>query len=159
MTETTPDTSQDDGTEFAEFQAFQAWRARHGASVPASADPTPVPVFPEPTPVLNPAANQPDPGVERGQLETAIRSGQIDPTLLESLLARLNDLEKQVENQKNQAADPDAPEGGTPVPHHLHLADGTVVTDHPGVATHYAGPDGIVKRVVTAYPVTPSNPV
>jgi hypothetical protein len=135
--------------DLAEFQAFQAWKARHGAAIESP--------LPQPTPILNPPAGQSDPGVERGQLETAIRSGQIDPALLQSLLKRLDDLESAAKNQN--AANPDAPEGGAPVPHHLHLADGTVVTDHPGLATHYAGPDGVLTRVVSAFPVTPTNPV
>lgn len=28
--------------------------------------------------------------------------------------------------------------GGEPVPHHLHLVDGRVIPNHPGIGTHYS---------------------
>jgi hypothetical protein len=142
--EQTVKTAPPDG--YAEYQQFLQWKAMQ-AEHPIEDAPPP------PTPILNPAEHQQDVSVEAGQLQTAIRSGQIDPTMLEKLLKRLDDLEGQVAAQRAAEAQSGGvgPEGGAPVPHHLHLTDGTVITDHPGLATHYAKPDGRIVRVLHAF--------
>lgn len=78
---------------------------------------------------------------------------------LEDLIARLNSLEQQNNQLKAQIANPEqviASGGGDPVPHTLFLADGSVVKNHGGLATHYSttNPDGTenVQQVIAAYP-------
>lgn len=55
------------------------------------------------------------------------------------------------------------PQGGPPVPHHLHLADGRVISGHDGIGTHYSEtlPDGrsISTRIVAYYPAEIVDPV
>lgn len=141
-TESTVKTAPPDG--YAEYQQFLQWKAQQAAQ--------PVADTVTPTPVLNPAEHQDNASVELGELQTAIRSGQINDALLTKLLQRLDDLEGQVAAQRaNESGGVGGPEGGLPVPHHLHLTDGTVITDHPGLATHYAKPDGRIVRVLHAF--------
>jgi hypothetical protein len=44
-------------------------------------------------------------------------------------------------------------QSGPPIPHHLHLEDGTILKAFEGVATHIANLDGTISRVVNAFPV------
>lgn len=130
---------------YAEYQQFLQWKAAQAQ------EPVPQDELPPPDPILTPEQNQQDISVEKGQIDTAIRSGQISEDQLARLLARLDDLEKQVADNRVTDQAGDGIEGGAPVPHHLHLSDGTVITDHPGIVTHYATPDGLVRRVVNAF--------
>lgn len=75
-----------------------------------------------------------------------------------NLYAQIADLKKQGAagiGQIAQAVASDFVQGGEPVPHNLHLDDGSVVKNFAGVATHVANSDGSVRRVVAAYPVNP----
>jgi hypothetical protein len=90
--------------------------------------------------------------------EDAVKAGvaKVEDELpsVHDMLAHIRNLEAQIQQLKagpvNQVTDALA-SGGEPVPHDLHLQDGTVIAGHPGLATHYD--DGTsVKRVVAAYP-------
>lgn len=141
--ERTTKTAPPDG--YAEYQQFLQWKAQQAQAEAQDA-------YPPPTPVLAPAEHQDNASVELGELQTAIRSGQINDALLSKLLQRLDDLEGQVAAQRaNDSVGVGGPDGGAPVPHHLHLIDGTVITDHPGLATHVAKPDGRIVRVLHAF--------
>lgn len=54
------------------------------------------------------------------------------------------------------------PQGGPPVPHHLHLADGRVIAGHDGIGTHYSEtlPNGnsLTTRIVAYYPAETVDP-
>lgn len=80
-------------------------------------------------------------------------------TDLASLVARLNSLEQQNAQLLQQIQNPEqviASGGGDPVPHTLFLADGSVVKNHGGIATHYTttNADGTenIQKVTAAYP-------
>jgi hypothetical protein len=134
---------------YAEYQQFLQWKAQQDA---AANQPEPQDAIPAPSPVLNPEPNQADPSVERGELETAIRSGNLPPGTLERLLKRLDDVEGQLAAYRaGQTSDATGPEGGAPIPYHLHLADGTIIQNHDGLATHIAHPDGRIQRVLHAF--------
>lgn len=47
--------------------------------------------------------------------------------------------------------------GGAPVLHHLHLADGRVITNHEGIGTHYSDENGVT-RVVSHFPANEPDP-
>lgn len=77
-----------------------------------------------------------------------------------NLYAQITELKKQGAagiGQIAQAVASDFVQGGEPVPHNLHLDDGSVVSGFKGVATHIANADGSVRRVVAAYPVNPTT--
>lgn len=76
-----------------------------------------------------------------------------------SLLARLSSLEQQNAQLQAQAANPSqeiSAGSGEPVPHNLFLSDGSVITNHAGLATQISttNADGseTVRKVVAAYP-------
>lgn len=85
-----------------------------------------------------------------------------------NLYAQIEDLKKQGQaglSQLGQAVQADFAQGGEPVAHNLHLDDGSIVQNFPGVATHYtettpatSTSDAVTttKRVVAAYPVNPT---
>lgn len=84
--------------------------------------------------------------------------------LVETLTSQLKALQAQVDSLKTQgAANQTTVIGGQgePVLHTLFLEDGTVVQNHPGIATHYSVTNpatatsdatDTVKRVIAAYP-------
>lgn len=47
-------------------------------------------------------------------------------------------------------------DGGEPIPHHVHLEDGRVITYHGGLGTHYSDENGVY-RIVAAYPAPKSE--
>ena len=142
--------SQTEQDDWAEFQAYKAWKSRQSAQPEPESEPEDE--VPAPSPVLNPDEHQADISVEKGELETAIRSGQLPPGALERLLKRLDDVEGELARYRaGQSSDATGPDGGAPVPHHLHLVDGTVITNHPGLATHVAHEDGRIVRVLHAF--------
>ena len=85
-----------------------------------------------------------------------------------NLYAQINELKKQGQaglSQIAQSVASDFAQGGDPVPHNLHLDDGTVIQNFPGLASHYtettpatATSDAVTttRRVVAAYPVNPT---
>lgn len=78
----------------------------------------------------------------------------------QELIQIINNLRAEVDNLKKNpgAAVADIADafaqGGEPVPHNLHLDDGAVIANFPGLATHYADENG-TRKVVAAYPVSP----
>lgn len=89
---------------------------------------------------------------------------------VQNLYAQIGELKKQGQaglSQIAQTAAVDFAQGGEPVPHNLHLDDGSVVKNFPGIATHYtevvpatATSDATetTRRVIAAYPVNPTTP-
>lgn len=70
---------------------------------------------------------------------------------------RLGALEAQLKEAKRGsgggvANDDPGGGGGEPVPHHIHLEDGRVISGHGGLGTHYSDESGVFK-IVAAYPV------
>lgn len=101
---------------------------------------------------------------------TDVGSGDVQDALpsTEDLLSTIKNLYSEIEALKTQGAaafgklagnvQTDFAQGGEPVSHTLHLADGTVVQAHGGLATHVSTADGKVVRVIAAYP-TVETPV
>lgn len=87
-----------------------------------------------------------------------------------NLYAQITELKKQGQAGLSQIAQnvaADFAQGGEPVPHNLHLDDGTVIQNYPGLGTHYtettpatSTSDAVTttRRVVAAYPVNPITP-
>jgi hypothetical protein len=51
--------------------------------------------------------------------------------------------------------------GGEPIPHHLHLVDGRVIPNHPGIGTHYSevvNGKSVVTRIKEHYPANEVDP-
>jgi hypothetical protein len=103
---------------------------------------------------------------------TTDADGVEDSVSFEDLMDVIKNLRSEVSSLKRQAASAgsnliqnaqiDFAQGGEPVPHNLHLDDGTVIKNFPGVATHYteetpatatSDATSTVKRVIAAYPV------
>lgn len=86
---------------------------------------------------------------------------RIDADEIHSILAALKEENNALKRRlKTKDYDDDAPvnaHGGEPVPHHLHLTDGRVISNHAGIGTHYTEtlPDGTerITRVRAHYPV------
>lgn len=148
-----------DSEEMAEFAQFKAFKAMQAQQAQADVNPLAGVV---PTPVLNPQHNE-DSAVEKGELQTAIRSVQTDENGianissadLNKLMARLEKLESEAQNKVVQVSQEYA-SGGEPVLHHLVLDDGTVIKDFPGIATHIETEDGIMHRILHAF-VSPTK--
>lgn len=89
---------------------------------------------------------------------------------VQNLYAQIAELKKQGQAGLSQIAQnvaADFAQGGDPVPHNLHLDDGSIVKNFPGLASHYtettpatATSDAVTttRRVVAAYPVNPVAP-
>jgi hypothetical protein len=100
------------------------------------------------------------------QVVTAASSAVEDTPSTEDLLNTIKNLYQEIEGLKKQGAGifgqlagnaaVDFAQGGDPVPHTLHLDNGSVVQSD-GLATHIANADGTVSRVVAAYPVAPNT--
>lgn len=165
----TPDVKQQqDDAEYAEFLAFKRSKARAGRE-PEDAIPA---GYPTPTPVTD-VKHTADVSRELGELQTLASAPVVDdPSVkaslpqdmvtisavdLQRIQKRIDDLEADVKNQRIVATSQDAIEGGAPVPHHLHLSDGTVMLNHGGLATHIATAEGKVLKVVNAFRADESN--
>lgn len=82
--------------------------------------------------------------------------------VINGLLSRINSLESSLKSvQSGNANKTEVMGQGDPIPHTLFLEDGSVVQNHPGVATHYSvtvpatateDEQESVKRVIAAYP-------
>lgn len=100
------------------------------------------------------------------KIVTDVSTGDVQDALpsTEELMSTIKNLYSEIEALKTQGAvafsklagnvQTDFAQGGDPVSHTLHLADGTVVQAHQGLATHVATADGNVVRVIAAYPTT-----
>lgn len=94
---------------------------------------------------------------------------RIDADEIHALLASLREennalkgqLSKQNKGKQEEDTGPNLL-GGEPVPHHLHLTDGRVITDHGGIGTHYSETleDGTerITRIREHYPVNAVHP-
>lgn len=82
---------------------------------------------------------------------------------MHALLAALKEENNALKRQAKKEEDtPGNAHGGEPVLHNLHLTDGRVIANHPGIGTHYSETltDGSTKvtRVREHYPVDEIDP-
>jgi uncharacterized phage infection (PIP) family protein YhgE len=93
--------------------------------------------------------------VGSGDIQDALPSTEDMLNTIKNLYAEIESLKNQGQGAFAQLAGNVAKEfamGGDPVSHTLHLANGTVIEAHQGLATHVALSDGSVQRVIAAYP-------
>lgn len=100
-------------------------------------------------------------GITPQLADAAIKTTEDALPSVEDLMSYIKNLKAEIDalkttSTKSNTADPETA-GGPPVPHHVHLADGRIVTNHDGVGTHYSETvDGVDKttRIVGVYPVS-----
>lgn len=105
-----------------------------------------------------------NPGPTHEDIMTQAARTDAQHEIMQEIIRQNNELRAQLEkampvtsatSKKLNAA------GGEPVPHHLHLVDGRVISNHSGIGTHYSevvnGVD-VVTRVKSHYPANEPDP-